>query len=78
MMKMKWYDWTVYIILVISGINLGLTAFDFNIVDKLENLLFSQAQFITKAYFTTIIYFIFGLAGVYGIYLGIKLSDINK
>jgi len=73
-MKMKWYDWLVYIILIIGGINLGFAAFDFNIIDKLGNLFFSQAQFITKAYFTTIIYFIFGLAGVYGIYLGIKLN----
>lgn len=73
MIKMKWYDWIVYVILVIGGINWGLTAFDFNIVDKLGNLFFSQAQFITKAYFTTIIYLIFGLAGVYGIYRGVKL-----
>lgn len=74
MKKLRFYDWIAFIILVFAGINWGLTGiFDFNLVDKLGNLLFNQAQFITKAYFNAVCYLIIGIAGLYGIYLGFKL-----
>jgi len=74
MKRLRFYDWIVFIILVFAGINWGLTGiFNINLVDKLGNLLFTQAQFITKAYFNTVIYLIIGIAGLYGIYLCFKL-----
>lgn len=78
MKKLRYYDWIALIILIISGINWGLYGLlNINLVDKLGNLFFNQAQFITKAYFSAVIYLIIGITGLYGIYLGFKLINKN-
>ena len=71
--KMRWYDLTAYIVLIIGAINLGLSAFDFNLLEKIIRVFFPSYT-ITFAYIKTIIYSLIGLAGLYGIYLGFKIS----
>lgn len=73
----KWYDWIIYFILFISGINWLLTAFDFNLVEKI-GLVFFPSYSVTFAFFKTIVYIIMGLTGVYGIYIGIKIWNTEK
>ena len=33
-MKIRWYEKVAYIVLVLSAINWGLTAFDLNLIEK--------------------------------------------
>lgn len=77
MKKLRFYDWTAYILLVIGGVIIGLTGFDYDVIDKIS-LLFYPAYSITRAYFKLIFHLIIGLAGIYGIYLGVKLLKNEK
>ncbi len=74
MTKMKWYDWLTYFLLILGGINLGLTGvFEFNLIEKLISLII-ESYTVTFAYIKTAVYTIIGLAALYGIYTGIKLA----
>jgi uncharacterized membrane protein YuzA (DUF378 family) len=64
MAKMKWFDWTAFVLLVIGGINWGLVGLlDFNLVTTI---------FRTDM-LSTIVYGLVGVSGLYGLYMLFKL-----
>ena len=67
----KWYESVAYIILIIAGLNWGLTAFDFNIIEKIGTMFFPIYS-VTFAYFKTIAYLIIGLVSLYVVYIEVK------
>lgn len=64
--KMKWFDWTAFILVAVGALNWGLIGFfNFNLVTYL---------FGTRL-LTTIVYDLVGIAGAFAIYTGIKLRN---
>ena len=58
-MKMNWFDWLTYILLVVGGLNWGLVGFfDFNLVSTLFG----------TGTFTAIVYDLVGLSALWSIY----------
>ena len=64
MTKKSVLDWIALVLVIIGGLNWGLTAFNYNVVD----MLFSGSLAIVA----TIIYGLVGLAALYMIYFAIK------
>jgi uncharacterized protein len=64
MTKMKFYDWIAFVLLVIGGLNWGLTVFNFNLVSFLLG-----AGLLSK-----IVYSLVGIAGLFGIITIFKLA----
>lgn len=60
--KMKWFDWTAFVLLVVGGINWGLTLFKWDIAQWLP------------AMWLPWIFGLVGLAGVYGVIALFKLA----
>ena len=65
MVKLNWLDWVALILVIIGGINWGLVAFGWNLVD---------AIFGAGSTFSAIIYGLVGLAALYTIYVVKKVS----
>ncbi|MFA5993143.1 MAG: DUF378 domain-containing protein [Candidatus Pacearchaeota archaeon] len=64
MAKKSVLDWIALVLVIIGGLNWGLTALNYNVVD----MLFSGSLAIVA----TIIYGLVGLAALYMIYFAIK------
>ena len=55
----SWVDWLAYILVIVGGINWGLYAFDWNLV----NLIFGSI-----AWLETLVYVLVGLSAIYMIF----------
>jgi uncharacterized membrane protein YuzA (DUF378 family) len=64
MAKMKWYDSLAFILLVIGGINWGLSIWDVNLV----SMIFGTGLF------ADIIYGLVGVSAIYGVFSFFKLK----
>lgn len=64
MAQMKWYDSLAYFLLVVGGLNWGLTLFNFNLVDWI---------FGAGAVLGQVVYGLVGIAALYGLYMFVKL-----
>ena len=65
MTKLNWLDWLTLILLIIGGLNWGLVALGWNLVD---------AVFGTGSTLATLVYVLVGLSALYDIFLVGKLS----
>ncbi len=65
MIKLNWLDWLALILVIIGGLNWGLVALNFNLVD---------AVFGTGSALSTIIYGLVGLSAIYVIFLVKKMT----
>ena len=59
MKKKGWIDWLAYILVIVGGINWGLYAFDWNLV----NLIFGAV-----AWLESLVYVLVGLSAIYMIF----------
>ncbi|MBS3108095.1 DUF378 domain-containing protein [Candidatus Woesearchaeota archaeon] len=62
-MKMSTLDWVALILVIVGGLNWGLVAFNFNLV----NVIFGSIPILEKA-----VYGLVGLSALYTIYFAIK------
>jgi uncharacterized membrane protein YuzA (DUF378 family) len=62
--KMFWLDWVAISLLIIGGLNWGLTAFNYNLVQHIFGY-----GFLTKA-----VYFLVGLSAIYSVFSLWKLG----
>lgn len=62
--KMKWYDWTAVVLLIVGGINWGLVgAFSYNLVESI---------FASIPYAVNVIYSAVGISALYSLYVFAK------
>ena len=64
MTKLNWLDWTALVLVIIGGLNWGLVAFGWNLVEAIFGI----------GTLTTIVYGLVGLSAVYMIFIAKKLS----
>lgn len=69
MTKLNWLDWIALILVIIGGLNWGLTALNWNLVD---------AVFGAASTLATIIYALVGLSAIYVIFLSAKIAKPAK
>jgi len=65
MIKLNWLDYIVLILVIVGGLNWGLVAFGWNLVD---------AIFGVGSILSTIVYGLVGLSALYTIYIVKKVS----
>jgi len=67
MTRFNWLDWTVFVILIVGGLNLGLMGiFGYNVIATFSVVL------------SRIIFTLMGLSALYAIYSLTKLSAIER
>ncbi len=64
MTKLNWLDWVALVLVIVGGVNWGLVAFNFNLVEAIFGV----------GTITTVVYGLVGLSALYMIYLATKLS----
>lgn len=72
MVKMRWYDWLAYIILVIGAINWGIYGVSHHINKPFD--LITYLGELTSHHLGHLIFVIIGLAGIYAIFTGFKIA----
>lgn len=65
MTKLNWLDWTAFVLLIVGGLNWGLVAFNWNLVDSL----FGAGSMLSAT-----VYGLVGLSALYMVYFVNKLS----
>ncbi len=66
MTKLNWLDWTALVLVTVGGLNWGLEALNWNLVDAL---------FGAESMLSTAVYALVGLSALYMIYLSKRLMS---
>jgi len=65
MVKLNWLDWVALILVIVGGLNWGLVAFNWNLVD---------AVFGAGSMLSTVVYGLVGLSALYTIFIVKKVA----
>lgn len=67
MAKMKWYDWTAVVLLIVGGVNWGLVGFfNYDLVAKI----FGYMTFLSRT-----VYVLVGVSAIYSFYSLWKVAN---